>query len=203
MSLLADIIELNTVELTRTAAHLRQNYIDKLGSEEIADRRFPIYDWQRLSLIYNRLHTGSQSLEVGPGRGYFTTMLDREQKFEKNYAIDIVDLKQRLPSKVDFRIMNVTDLQFEDNSFDSVMCMEVLEHLSEVDFFKGLNEIRRVCKSQLIVSVPFNEPMPSKYHAQRFTVKKTLNWFPDGKYSILLKEPVMRVPWLMIEENLS
>lgn len=203
MSLRAEIIELNTVNLTKSAGKLRNKYIEKCGTEELSNKRFPKYDWQRLSLVYNRLQNGDRCLEVGPGRGFLTTMLDREPKFKNVHAIDIIDFSKRLPSKTDFRIMNVTNLEYEDNHFDSVMCMEVLEHLSEADFFKGLSEIRRVCRSQLIVSVPFNEPMPSKYHAQKFTVEKILDWFPNGKFSLLLKDPVMRVPWLMIEEKLS
>lgn len=47
---------------------------------------------------------------------------------------------------------NVYDLDFKDNSFDTVTLLEVLEHLEHpVD---ALNEIRRVVKGKLILSIP-------------------------------------------------
>jgi 2-polyprenyl-3-methyl-5-hydroxy-6-metoxy-1,4-benzoquinol methylase len=51
---------------------------------------------------------------------------------------------------------SIYNLPFADKSFDTVMCLEVLEHLDSPD--KGMAELCRVCRRWLIVTVP-REPI--------------------------------------------
>lgn len=51
---------------------------------------------------------------------------------------------------------DIYQLPYEDNSFDLVLCTEVMEHLDEPD--KVLSEIVRVSKKYCLLSVP-NEPL--------------------------------------------
>ena len=50
---------------------------------------------------------------------------------------------------------NLYDLPFPDKSFDIVLCSEVLEHL--LDYPDALEEIKRVAKKTIIITVP-HEP---------------------------------------------
>ena len=94
---------------------------------------------------------------------------------------------------------NIANLQFEDDSFDVVTCMEVLEHIPPEVFVAGLAELRRVCRGQLIMSVPFCEPEPlSKTHVRRFEAPDILEIFPNATYT-LLDRP--RMPWIIMEER--
>jgi SAM-dependent methyltransferase len=43
-----------------------------------------------------------------------------------------------------FQIMDITELKFEDNSFDVIICLHVLEHIPEDD--KAMGELHRVLK---------------------------------------------------------
>ncbi len=195
-----DLIELKEIQLNEFAESLLENALRKSESEEEYFRRHPKYDWQRLQFGFSRIKPGKKCLEIGPGRGYLTTILHRSKVFEEIHAIDIVDRTKRLPKDVNFKIEDVSNLSFTDGEFDTVICMEVLEHLDTDSYYSALSEIRRVCGGKLIVTVPFNEPMPSKYHLQSFSSQRIMDEYPDGKYSLLLKSPIMRVPWLMIEE---
>lgn len=120
----------------------------------------------------------------------------------------IVDLKvhstQKLISDdIEFQEMNILNLVFENNEFDTIICMEVLEHLGtlqKVDeaqkylgwdldpFFKGIMEIRRVAKKRLIISVPYNETFPLYHygiisgHKQIFNNNNLSVLFPKAKF---------------------
>jgi SAM-dependent methyltransferase len=49
---------------------------------------------------------------------------------------------------------SVTNLPFEDNQFDVVVCGQVLEHLPFTEFLPALKEIRRVARHKAIISLP-------------------------------------------------
>jgi ubiquinone/menaquinone biosynthesis C-methylase UbiE len=59
------------------------------------------------------------------------------------------------PKNIKFQKESVYELPFHDNEFDLVTCLEVLEHLDNYE--KALQEIKRVAKKYVILSVP-NEP---------------------------------------------
>lgn len=62
------------------------------------------------------------------------------------------------PTKVAFETGDATNLRFETDSFDAVICSEVLEHLPDYD--AALAEIRRILKpnGKLCISVPHAWP---------------------------------------------
>lgn len=201
MSLFGKIVDLTSVDIHPYAMTLREVAVQRNGSEEAHDRKFPLHDWQRLSHVFDLLRPGATCLEVGPGRGFLTKMLAQGRRYEHITAVDIVQ-RNAIPKTVDFRIMSIADLRFEDRSFDTVLCMEVLEHLDDGVFETALANIRRVCRGQLIVTVPFLEPLPlPDYHKQRFDARRIRSVFPDAMHSILLKNPVTRVPWMLLEED--
>ena len=52
---------------------------------------------------------------------------------------------------------DLINLQFNSNSFDSVLCLEVFQYLNPEDFKKGFEEIYRVLKEKgkAIITIPF------------------------------------------------
>ena len=54
---------------------------------------------------------------------------------------------------------SVIDMPFSDNSFDTVLCAQVLEHLPYGEFEKSLREIRRVTKRCAVISLPHFGPV--------------------------------------------
>ena len=69
---------------------------------------------------------------------------------------DLTDLAQERNPGVSFTTESVYDLKHEDNSFDLVIGLEMLEHLDEPE--KALQEMRRVSSRYILVSVP-REPI--------------------------------------------
>jgi hypothetical protein len=89
-------------------------------------------------------------------------------------------------------------LPFPDDHFDVVTCMEVLEHVPDEIFEDGLRELRRVCRGQLLTTVPFEEPEPIySGHRRRFEDVDILRVFPRAE-RVLLDRPGMS--WAVMEE---
>jgi 2-polyprenyl-3-methyl-5-hydroxy-6-metoxy-1,4-benzoquinol methylase len=158
-------------------------------------------DWHRVSYVADLLRPGGDSLDVGVGAGQFLNVLARSGKFRSVVGVDKTTYKKYLQLEPNMSTMkgDIANLQFEDNSFDVVTCMEVLEHIPSEVFLAGLAELRRVCRGQLIITVPFCEPEPiSRFHVRRFEAADILELFPDATYT-LLERP--RMPWIMMEER--
>lgn len=203
MALNAQITPLETIPIHDLAKRAKALHDDELGAEKMA-RHFPPYEWQRISFAFEKIQPGQRCLEVGPGRGYLSNMICWSRKFDSQYAIDIrkPQMDHWLDSSITFIHQSITDMDFPDNYFDTVICMEVLEHLEDDDFHQGLAQIRRVCKNHLMMSVPYLEPLPlPKYHKQRLDEARIKSLFPQGRFTLMLKSPNTRVPWLLIEET--
>ena len=52
---------------------------------------------------------------------------------------------------------SIAELPFEDESFDLVTCMETLEHLSQADFQRAVDEMQRVSRKYILLTVPNRE----------------------------------------------
>ncbi|KKQ18184.1 MAG: Methyltransferase type 11 [Berkelbacteria bacterium GW2011_GWA1_36_9] len=85
-------------------------------------------------------------LEIGVGN---MTVSDYLKKL--GIKITTCDFDKNLKPDV---VASVLSLPFKKNSFDVVLCAEVLEHLPFDCFNKALLEIRRVCKKSTILTLP-------------------------------------------------
>lgn len=116
-------------------------------------------DYKSRSVNPNRLmfaeqHAESPVLDVGCGHGeYIDALRNREV-----VGIDILAYKERS------RIVrgDATNLPFRDDSFDTVLMFEVLEHLYNP--VAALSEVQRVARENLLLSVP-NAVDPSIFEA--------------------------------------
>ncbi len=58
---------------------------------------------------------------------------------------------------------SVTQLPFDDRSFDLVMCNDVLEHLEDRDFSQALSELARVASRYVLLTVPNGEQLAGNF----------------------------------------
>lgn len=85
-------------------------------------------------------------LEIGVGN---KTVSDYLKKL--NLEVTTCDFDKSLKPDV---VANVVNLPFKKNSFDVVLCAEVLEHLPFKNFTNALKEIYRVCRLGAVVTLP-------------------------------------------------
>lgn len=157
-------------------------------------------------------HAPVRILEVGCGEGYL--IVDVFSQCSSIHEIAACDLEsgQLLPevhSLAQFYQCSAYDLPFDDDSFDLVCCLEVLEHLDDPD--AALREICRVARDQVLISVP-REPLwrilnvcRGKYwramgntpgHVQHFSKRSLLQLL--GRY-LTVQNVHGPLPWTIVE----
>ena len=104
--------------------------------------------------------TGAERiLDAGCGEGFVVSYL-----LQGNHGLTItgidcsleaIEMARQMVPGVLFDVGDLREMPYGDDSFDLVMCLEVLEHLP--DPHRGLRELRRVTSAHCLVSVP-HEP---------------------------------------------
>ena len=126
-------------------------------------------------------------LDIGARDGHFSRILTKY--FTTVTALDLEKPSFECPGMVAIG-GDVTKLEFPDNSFDCVFCVEVLEHISEVQ--RACSEISRVAKHEIVIGVPFRQDLrvgrttcrtclnrnPPWGHVNSFDESKLLSLFP-------------------------
>jgi len=97
-------------------------------------------------------------LDVGCGQSPYKFLLD--EMSTKYYGIDIVDANKFDYKNSEITPFNGEDIPFGDQTFDGVICTEVLEHV--YNYQKLVNEMYRVMKfgGKGIVTIPWS----ARYH---------------------------------------
>lgn len=193
-------VNLDRQKLNPAIRRIRDEY-KKLHGKQSGRGVYSRYDWARVSYAYDLTLPGTSILDVGIGCGQLVNALALSDRFERVAGLDISIHSNfmRLTDDYDIELESVDKLPFDDNAFDTILCMEVLEHVNHNVFMRGLEQLRRVCKKQLIMSVPFNEPLPlPSYHKQQFTDERIEEYFPDARRHLLEKP---NVPWILLEER--
>lgn len=115
-------------------------------------------------------------LEVGYGSGVFLPELARHA--ERLAGVDIhpesarvAEMLDRLEIDADLREATLFELPFEDGSFEALVCLSVLEHLTELE--AALDEFRRVLRPGGIAVLGF----------------PTRNVFTDGFFRLVGYDP--------------
>ena len=100
----------------------------------------------------------NEIFDVGCGNGCFinTLVSSFSNRFNRVIGLDSSDMALKYVKSEKIK-GSITNLPFEDESFDLVTSLEVLEHLPQEDFKQGISELHRVSKKYIIITVPNNE----------------------------------------------
>lgn len=140
------------------------------GGRQIFDDRDTPYDsanplvrcilFERIDAVLamiGKAQAGGKILDAGCGEGHFLERLRTEGQ-KSVYGIDISEKRviaaRKKAHHATVKLGDVTKIPFRSGFFDTVVCMDVLEHLDEP--WKATSELMRVTKKDgnVIVSVP-------------------------------------------------
>ena len=171
---------------------------------------FPPGDRERVRKLATLIPDGTRNLlDVGCGNGLFLEHLKKEYPTRFSLLVGLDRSKAAIRNiDCETTLGSVGHLPFADMEFDTVTCMEVLEHLPLGIYRKAVAEIERVAKRSIIVSVPNNQDLLTSrcrcptcftcfnpdYHVRSFNEEKLRVVFGQGTFEpteiYFLGEPV-------------
>lgn len=118
---------------------------------------------------------GKEVLDAGCGTGYGTAILAQAGPARLcgvDVASDAIEAtRAHLGDAAALQIADVRELPFEDDSFDAVVCFEVIEHIE--DPLRAITEFARVLRPTgvLLISSPNRNTYPAgnEHHVHEFT----------------------------------
>lgn len=130
-------------------------------------------------------------VDLGCGNGVFLNYLMLQRPELK---LTGVDRSQSALKYVQTATTNasIDTLPFEDNSFDCVSCLEVIEHLPIDLYNKAIQEIARVAAKYIIISVPYKENLEESFNKcpqckSTFSYELHVRSFDDNDMKSLFK----------------
>lgn len=104
-------------------------------------------------------HKYEKSLEIGCGKGFFSFVAAKNGRIRSSYGVDVFNdfqIKEisQYAEKVGYKDINNETVPYEDNTFDLVFSMDVIEHVENDEMF--VREHLRVCKKngRVIIGTP-------------------------------------------------
>jgi ubiquinone/menaquinone biosynthesis C-methylase UbiE len=121
--------------------------------------------WNHVALFLDSLEAHSTVLELGCGNG--KNMLYRNDLDFIGIDISKEQVNICNKKKLNCSVSNITNLLFEDNKFDYMICIATYHHLdNDIDRQRCLNEIYRTLKPNgkiLITVFSMEQPINSKF----------------------------------------
>ncbi|MFV0377204.1 MAG: class I SAM-dependent methyltransferase [Mangrovibacterium sp.] len=143
----------------------------------------------------NGFCAGKRVLDVPCGMGWGTSLL---KSASERYGIDISeeairDANACYPGAATFAVGDMTKLDFVDNFFDVVICLEGIEHVPETVGDQFYQECKRVLKpsGKLVLSSPYpivGEHSGNPYHIKEYKAEEIRTKLRENQFSILQEE---------------
>ncbi len=150
---------------------------------------------RRLEKIVASVPEGAERiLDAGCGDGIVGNYL-----LERGYDVTGIDISEVALEYFKGKkvVGDITNMPFDDSSFDLVISSEVLEHIPANKYQKAIHELGRVAAKWIIVSTPFEEHLKNafvkcnacgaefhrNFHVRSFTNADIENLFPGFTFS--------------------
>ena len=120
------------------------------------------YCKKKSKLVERKIKPGHRILDVGCG-----VIKNHRLCFDylKNKGFNIKGVDKKPVRSMNIEKGSITSLRYKKNSFDVVVCLDVVEHIK--DYKRAIRELERVAKKRVIIVTPV-----TKFNA----MKRFMNW---------------------------
>lgn len=179
--------------------------MDKLTSRESLSYLHPSKRWEYpWALSQAELDEGSFVLDAGCGASIFPVYLAKLGHRVAGLDLEVPrGLDHMHDVEVDYCQGELTELPFENESFDRIFCISVIEHLGHEGAPAALEEMRRVLKpnGRLLITTDFYEDAEAEIYYEKDGDRFPVNWgFYDAEH---LEHYLLNAPGLKLQGELD
>ena len=180
------------------------NFYDQ-NIDEYIKKTTDLQDKDWLNKFTSYLPENGSVLDVGCGFGRDTAFF-----ISKNYDSSGIDLSEEMISRAKksvssakFYVMNILDLKFKTDSFDSIWCSATLLHLNKKDALKSLSEMKRILRSGGIIYLNLKEGNGEKIITDdRYkNAKKFYSYYSETEIKNILIDYNFKILDFKLEKN--
>lgn len=160
----------------------------------ISRRRKTDLSENNITHILRSIQRDSRSVvDIGCGKGY---LLNRIKEARPDILLFGSDMSNKVQfGGIEFLRGSITDLPYENEQFDTVICTHTIEHI--IDLKKAIDELIRITRKQLIIVTPWQRYFYHSFdsHVHFFYVDaELLHYLPFTKYTCFK----MNMDWVYI-----
>jgi len=188
-------------ETIDTYNNIVEEYIDYFNSKDLMGK---VQFQKEIDVLVENLENGSKILDVGTAIGDYPKYLT--EKCKKNFNVIGVDSSENMINvamknapEANFKVMDMRNLNFSDNSFNAIICLATLIHVDDNTAVKILEKFDSMLRDNglIIINVMEHtsgnkeiyekEPFNPKYNTYFNRYSKTffIDWFKEKDYEII------------------
>jgi ubiquinone/menaquinone biosynthesis C-methylase UbiE len=179
----------------------KEKYITLSETDPLVYYYWPVFGpmyRHRVEICLNECRGGRRILEVGYGSG--VTFLNLTQQYEEIYGIDLFADAEKVTNMWRQEGLapileqgDLVRLPYEENMFDTVLLISILEHLKPHELAAAMEQVHRVLKpgGQMIYGVPVERPLTNAIYglmgvnirAHHFSTEKNVAEAAENMFS--------------------
>lgn len=121
-------------------------------------------------------------LDVGCGQGFPMQMIKNRMKVNKSIGVDLfkpyIEIGKNLKIHDQYVISDVRKIKFRNRSFDVVLALQIVEHLSKKDAWKLVEKIEKIAGKQVIIATPIGKTYHPAVDNNKLQLHKS-GFFPE------------------------
>lgn len=130
-----------------------------------------------LKIIEKELVGCRTLLDVGCGG--FSPLKDLNKKMQKSVGVDAfkpsIDAAKKRRTHTENKVMNILKLRsfFKDKSFDCIVALDLIEHLTKEEGNKLLNDLEKIARKKVIIFTPNGFVPQGEYDGNTYQIHKS------------------------------
>jgi ubiquinone/menaquinone biosynthesis C-methylase UbiE len=143
---------------------MKNKEIAHYGNEELWERlSLSEANRERIEQTIKMIPEGVDSIaDIGCGSGLFLNYIEENTDISHLMGVDFSEDAMKM-LKTSKKVGDITNIPLEEDSYDLVSALEVLEHLDLEEYRKAKEELVRVSKRYILISVPFAETLEDEF----------------------------------------